>query len=92
MGSRMKTVAETENPPKTEAHLGEDRLCRLESTKDNNDTGRFAEVVAVCTCGRRTEFFASEIDGYVFVCNGGVILKYRKDSNSAKTFKMDGGR
>ena len=63
------------------------RLCALESIRDSRETGRYAEVVAVCTCGRRKEYFAGEVDGYIFVCSGGVILKYYKDN--AKTFNFN---
>jgi hypothetical protein len=60
------------------------RQCSLESIKDAKEVGSYAEVVAVCTCGRRKEFFATEVYKHIFICNGGVILRYHKDS--AKTF------
>ena len=61
-----------------EAHRDE-RLCYVESIKDDKDLGRFEEIVIVCTCGLRKRYFASEQHGYLFMCNGGVIMKHRKD-------------
>ena len=55
------------------------RLCYLESIKDAKELGRFVEIVAVCTCGLRKKYFASEQHGYLFMCNGLVIMKHRKD-------------
>ena len=46
-------------------------------------------MVAKCTCGRTKDFYAAEVEDYIFVCNGGVILKYREES--ACTFKFNPG-
>ena len=64
----------------------DDRLCSLESVKESEDP-RFPEVLARCACGRTTDFYAVEVEGYIFVCNGGVILKYRRES--ARTFNFN---
>ncbi len=56
------------------------RLCTLESVKDAKEFGKYAEVVAVCTCGNRKEYYANELYGYVFVCNGLVIMKHNNKS------------
>ena len=77
--SRMRIDFEFE-PEDLRMQHTDSRLCYLESIKGTEEIGRYAEVVAVCTCGRRKEYFAGEIDGYIFVCNGVVILKYYKDN------------
>ena len=64
----------------------DDRLCALESVKESEDP-RHPEVLAKCTCGRSKDFYAAEVEDYIFVCNGGVILKYRKESASTFNFK-----
>jgi hypothetical protein len=65
------------------------RLCALESSKEPPQAARHPEVIAKCTCGRTKDFYAAEVESYIFVCNGRVILKYREES--AYTFKFQPG-
>jgi hypothetical protein len=60
----------------------DERLCSLKSVTDAKEFGKYAEVVAVCSCGRMKEYYANEIDGYFLICNGVVIMKYRKKPTS----------
>ena len=65
----------------------DERLCHLESSKDCKEMGGYAEVVAVCSCGRRKDYFANEVYGYVFLCNGGVIMKHNEKSMHLRDLK-----
>jgi hypothetical protein len=67
----------------------DNRLCSLESSKEPPQDPRHPEVIAKCTCGRTKDFYAAEVESYIFVCNGRVILKYREES--ARTFKFKPG-
>jgi hypothetical protein len=64
----------------------DDRMCTLQSSMVSEDP-RHPEVFAVCACGRAKEFYAAEVDGYILVCNGFLILKYRKESAWSFKFK-----
>jgi hypothetical protein len=79
MPEELTYFSQTYKPDGPHEEHRDERLCYLESVKDSKELGRFAEIVAVCTCGLRKKYFAGESHGYVFVCNGGVIMKHRKD-------------
>jgi hypothetical protein len=64
----------------------DDRLCTVKALDSSHRIGRYAKVVASCTCGRTKELFAGEVNGYVSVCNGGVILRYSEDGFFGQPF------
>jgi hypothetical protein len=75
--SKMQKDSEVRsNDPR---HHADDRLCTTELAKGIQESPRFIKIVAVCTCGRTKEYYATESVRCIFVCNGGVILKYRED-------------
>ena len=79
MPEKLTYFSNTYRPDGPHEEHRDERLCYLESVKNSTELGRFAEIVAVCTCGLRKKYFASEQHGYLFMCNGFVIMKHRKD-------------
>ena len=80
---------ETFDPDAPHHQHDDERFCTVESIKradeesvsvrGTKDFGRYAEILAVCTCGKRKEYFASELHEHVFICNGRVIMRHHKD-------------
>jgi hypothetical protein len=66
------SFSQTHEPDRPHNEHSEERMCRVE--------GDTTPVKAVCPCcGRYKEYFAGESRGYVFICNGQVIMRHRED-------------
>lgn len=65
----------------------DDRLCTLAEREEHASDLKHPRVIVRCSCGKSKEYAARTVEGYIFVCNGVVILRYREESAWSFRFK-----